>query len=81
MVDGSFVEDPEMDAIIQAYNVETNLERSKELDHQALRMIRDKHFGVAVVSIDGPYATSTAITEWDLGKRAYDQNLEYLFTR
>lgn len=74
--DGRFtsMKDPKMDELLE--KMERTLDEAEAKQHLTAiyRYLYDNYNHLSVVDLDLPYATSKAITQWDLGGAVWDQN-------
>jgi peptide/nickel transport system substrate-binding protein len=72
------VADPEIDAMIAQVMRETNREKINALMRGVYTRLRSEHYGVPVVYLHSPYATSKTLGKWNPGTVMYDLFIDEL---
>jgi len=66
------VNDPEIDAMIAQVMRQTDREKINALVRNVYTRLRNEHYGVPVVYLHSPYATSKTLGKWNVGSVMYD---------
>ena len=72
------VNDPEIDAMIAQVMNQTDKEKIGGLMRNIFTRLRSEHYGVPVVYLHSPYATSKSLGKWNPGTVMYDFFLDDL---
>src|SRR6266481_6174084 len=68
----AIVNDPEIDAMIAQVMRQTDREKINALVRNVYTRLRSEHYGVPVVCLHSPYATSKTLGKWNVGSVMYD---------
>ena len=66
------VADPEIDGMIAQVMRQTDREKINALMRNIFTRLRSEHYGVPVVYLHSPYATSKTLGKWNPGSVMYD---------
>jgi peptide/nickel transport system substrate-binding protein len=72
------VNDPEIDGMIAQVMRQTDREKINALMRNIFTRLRSEHYGVPVVYVHSPYATSKTLGKWNPGSVMYDLFLDNL---
>ena len=70
--------DPEIDGMIAQVMRQTDREKINTLMRNVYSRLRNEHYGVPVVYLHSPYATSKTLGKWNPGSVMYDLFLDDL---
>lgn len=76
------MKNPQMDALIESMEKETDIAKFGDLQFQVASYVRDQHMWIPILSVADVYAVNPKkITKWNMGKIPYDLNLGDLYIR